>query len=130
MKPCAGFTVTVMSSYNYIGTTWAGACSELLNSVLREEWGFQGMVLTDYFGNYGYMDADKAIHGGSDMMLATAGNDAILTDQTSAISVQAMRRACKNIMYTMVNSYTYENYDPNEVEGWVMTLYIVDGILS
>ena len=41
-----------------------------------------------------------------------------------------MRRACKNIMYTMVNSYTYENYDPNEVEGWVMTLYIVDGILA
>ena len=36
----------VMSSFNYIGTTWAGACDELLNNVLRGEWGFRGMVLT------------------------------------------------------------------------------------
>jgi beta-glucosidase len=121
--------ITVMSSYNYIGTTWAGACPELLKTVLREEWGFEGMVLTDYFGNYGYMDADKAVRGGSDMMLATAGNDAIMTDTTSATSVQAMRQACKNIMYTMVNSYTYENYDPNAVSGWVKVFYGVDAVI-
>ena len=50
------------------------------------------------------MDADKAIRGGSDAMLGTAGNDAILTDQTSATSVLAMRQATKNILYTVVNS--------------------------
>lgn len=129
IKESGDNTITVMSSYNYIGTTWAGANSALLNTVLRGEWGHQGMVLTDYFGNYGYMDADKAIRGGSDMMLATSGNDAIVTDQTSATSVLAMRQACKNIMYTMVNSYTYENYDPNSISTWVMVFYIVDAIL-
>ncbi|MGM9592997.1 MAG: glycoside hydrolase family 3 N-terminal domain-containing protein [Candidatus Onthomonas sp.] len=122
--------ITVMSSYNYIGTTWAAACPELQNTVLREEWGFQGMVLSDYFGNYGYMDADKAVRGGTDMMLATAGNDAIMTDTTSATSVLAMRQACKNIMYTMVNSYTYETYDPNAISGWVMTFYTVDAVIA
>ena len=38
---------SVMSSYNYIGNQWAGACNALLNTVLRDEWGFQGVVVTD-----------------------------------------------------------------------------------
>ena len=91
----------VMSSFNYIGTVWAGACDELLNNVLRDEWGFQGFVLTDYFGNSTYMDADQAIRGGTDCMLVaydTATNH--VTDTTSATSVLAMRQACKNILYT------------------------------
>lgn len=92
--------LAVMSSYVYVGTTWDGGCSALLNDILRGEWGYKGLVLTDYFGNYGYMDADKAIRGGSDIMLGTAGNDAILTDQTSAASVLAMRQATKNILYS------------------------------
>jgi len=59
----------VMSSFNYIGHKWAGACDELLNKVLRDEWGFVGMVLTGYFGVYGYMDADQAIRNGTDFCL-------------------------------------------------------------
>ena len=129
IKEAGDNPITVMSSYNYLGTEWVGSCSEMLNTILREEWGHQGMVLSDYFGNYGYMDADRAIRGGTDMMLATSGNDAILTDQESATSVLAMRQACKNIMYTMVNSYTYNNYNPNEIPTWVMTFYIVDAII-
>lgn len=122
-------TIAVMSSYNMIGTEWAAACPQLLNTVLRDEWGYRGMVLSDYFGNYGYMDADKAVRGGTDMMLGTAGNDAIMTD-LSATSVLAMRQASKNIMYTVVNSSTYMDFDPNQIPSWIMTFYIVDGILA
>ncbi len=93
-----------MSSYVFVGTEWAGGCPELLNEILRDEWGLRGMVLTDYFGNYGYMDADRAVCGGSDIMLATIGSEAIMTDTKSATSVQAMRTACKNVLYTIVNS--------------------------
>lgn len=126
----AGYPLAIMSSYIYVGTTWDGGCDALLNGILREEWGFEGMVLTDYFGNYGYMDADKAIRGGTDIMLGTAGNDAILTDQTSATSVLAMRQACKNILYTTVNcnAYSEENYAAaTATPGWVITTYVVDG---
>ena len=77
-----------MSSYVFVGTEWAGGCPELLNEILRDEWGLRGMVLTDYFGNYGYMDADRAVCGGSDIMLATIGSEAIMTDTKSATSVQ------------------------------------------
>lgn len=121
-------TIAVMSSYNYIGTEWAASCPELMNTVLRDEWGYQGMVLSDYFGNYGYMDADKAVRGGTDMMLGTAGNDAIMSD-LSPTSVIAMRQSSKNIMYTVVNSNTYADFNPNAIPSWVMTFYIVDGIL-
>lgn len=133
VKASNGNTLAVMSSYNYVGTTWAGACSALLNDILRGEWGFQGMVLTDYFGNYGYMDADKAIRGGSDAMLGTAGNDAILTDQTSATSVLAMRNACHNILYTVANSRAYspEVYmEATAMPAWQVTVFVVDGVLA
>lgn len=133
VKASNGNTLAVMSSYNYVGTTWAGACSALLNDILRGEWGFQGMVLTDYFGNYGYMDADKAIRSGSDAMLGTAGNDAILTDQTSATSVLAMRNACHNILYTVANSRAYspEVYmEATAMPAWQVTVFVVDGVLA
>ena len=48
-----GGAQAVMSSFNYIGYTYAGASSNLLNTVLRDEWGFKGFVLTDYSGGYG-----------------------------------------------------------------------------
>lgn len=121
--------MAVMSSYNYIGTEWAGSSSVLLQDVLREEWGFRGMVLSDYFGNYGYMDADRAVRGGTDMMLGTAGNEAIMTD-LSATSVIAMRQAVKNIFYTTVNSSAYENYVPGTIPAWLQMVYGIDAAIA
>lgn len=121
--------IAVMSSYNFLGTEWAGSCTQLLNDVLRGEWGYKGMVISDYFGNYGYMDADRAVRGGTDMMLGTAGNDAIMTD-LSATSVIAMRKAVKNILYTTVNSSAYENYVPGETPRWLKMIYAADAILA
>lgn len=132
IKANEGQALAIMSSYVYVGTTWDGGCSTLLNDIVRGEWGYNGMILTDYFGNYGYMDADKAIRGGSDIMLGTAGNDAILTDQTSATSVLAMRQATKNILYTVVNSstYTQENYEAAlATPAWITTTYLVDAAI-
>lgn len=126
VKANDGSSLALMSVFNYIGTEWGGSSSELLNNILRDEWGFQGMVLTDYFGNYGYMDADRAIRGGSDLMLGTAGNDAILTDQSSPTSILAMRQSTKNILYTLVNGGMYEDYEPNAIPNWKRTLFIVN----
>lgn len=115
-----GGATAVMSSFNYIGNEWAGGCSELLNDVLRGEWGFRGMVLTDYFGGYGYMDADKAIRNGNDIMLSPNGHeDARLGDTSSATAVSAMRTAAHNVMYTVVNSNAYDDYAGGiQLRGW------------
>lgn len=132
VKANDGSALAVMSSYVYVGSEWDGGCAPLLNGILRGEWGFKGMVLSDYFGNYGYMDADRAVRGGTDAMLATAGNDAIMTDQESATSVLAMRQAAKNILYTIVNSNAYsdEAYaEGNAMPGWQKTLCAVDVVV-
>lgn len=121
--------LAIMSSYNYIGTTWSSACPQLQKTVLRDEWGFRGMVLSDYFGNYGYMDADRAIRGGTDIMLGTSGNEAILTDQTSATSIKAMRQSAKDVFYTTVNSAAYEDYTVGQLPGWLNTARMIMGAL-
>lgn len=121
--------LAIMSAFNYIGNDWVGSNDNLLNGILRSEWGFEGLVLSDYFGNYGYMDADRAIRGGTDVMLGTAGNEAILTDQSSATSVINMRKAVKNALFTVVNSRAYETNPNAEMPFWQRILYISTSVL-
>lgn len=121
----------VMSSWNYIGNQWAGACNALLNGVLRGEWGFRGMVITDGFHFTDYMDSDIAIRNGCDLMLKNydvATNH--LTDTTSATSVKAMRQACKNIMYTVVNSRVYDPANTVSTPIWRTAMIVVDVLLA
>ena len=125
VKTNEGEALAVMSCFNFIGSEWGGGYAPLMNTVLRDEWGFRGMVLSDYFGDYGYMDADRAIRGGTDSMLGTTGGRAIVDDE-SATSVLAMRQAAKNIMYTVVNSVAYEDYTGNQLQKWIVVTYGID----
>lgn len=119
-----------MSSFNYIGNRWAGGSASLCKTVLRDEWGFQGLVETDYFGVYGYMSADQAIRNGTDLMLVayqTQTNN--IQFQETAGAQQAMRQAAKNILYVTVNSraYTEENYaKATGMPSWQVTLIVAD----
>ena len=121
----------VMSSFNYIGNTYAGNCDALLNKVLRGEWGFVGMVLTDYYGVYGYQDADRLIRNGGDFCLVNYDTETNhLTDTTSATALVSARQACKNILYTVANSRAYypENLNPG-MPGWEKVMIGVDVVL-
>ena len=119
-----------MVAFNNIGTVPAEACSELLNTVLRGEWGFRGLAETDYFGGYGYQDSDRMIRNGCDLMLATYETpQSTVTDQTSATSVISMRQASKNILYTVVNSRAYDKNINTGLPTWVKILYAVDALL-
>ena len=122
----------VKTSFNYIGTQWAGGTSALCNTVLRDEWGFRGFVLTDYFGVYGYMDSDMGIRGGTDCMLVAYDTETNhVTDTTSATGVLAMRQACKNIMYTVVNSRAYDPENLTEgLMNWQIMAIVIDVIFA
>ena len=126
-----GGAQAVMSSFNYIGNEYAGACNELLINVLRNEWGFRGMVLTDYFGGYGYQDADIQIRNGGDFCLNPMESvTSVLDDQSSATSIIAARQACKNILFTTCNSraYSAEALHPG-LPVWQVVMYVIDAVV-
>ena len=121
-----GGTTAVMSSYSRLGNTWAGASKALLTDVLRNEWGFHGMVVTDSaMGNTSWMDVNLAIRAGGDMMLCLMG---VKLDSSSNTAQQAMRRACHNILYTQANSIAIAAAVDN-TPYWLILLAIVDSIL-
>ncbi len=127
-----GGAKAVMTAFNFYGTEPAQASSAVLNSILRDEWGFQGFALTDYYGVYGYQDADRMIRNGNDCMLVAYDTETNhMTDTTSATSVKAMRQACKNIMYTVVNSRAYDEANLNTgLLGWQKAAIAVDVVLA
>ena len=125
-----GGAQAVMSSFNYIGYTYAGASSNLLQTVLRDEWGFKGFVLTDYFGGYGYQNADQEVRAGNDSMLATTKITNHITDK-SATSVKAMRQAAHNILYTAANGWQYANGEPKVATPiWKTAMYVAWGVTA
>lgn len=100
--------LAIMSSFTLIGPKWTGANSELLNGVLRGEWGFQGMVLTDWFGSYGYQVTMDSVLNGNDIMLGFGRNVRTnIENLDSPTMVKALRQAAKNIMFTVVRSGNY-----------------------
>ena len=130
VKNYTGTPLAVMSSFNWIGTEPSCANPYLLKNVLRDEWGFVGMVETDYDGSYGYMITDHSIRNGNDLMLGFNGAASnVLADQ-SATAIQAMRQACKNILYTVGNSgyYTMNESDEGGLTNMQKIFYTVDGI--
>ena len=107
VKKYQGQALAAMSAFNWIGTEPGCANNELLNTVLRDEWGFRGMVETDYNGSYGYQITDHCIRNGNDLMLGFNGAASNVLSDQSATAVKAMRQACKNILYTVGNSGYY-----------------------
>ena len=125
-----GGAQAVMSAFNYIGNTYAGGNNALLNTVLRDEWGFKGFVLTDYFGGYGYQNGDQEIRNGNDSMLATTKITNHITDK-SATSVKAMRTAAHNILYTAANSWQYADGEPKvDTPIWKTAMYVAWGVTA
>ena len=121
----------VMSSFNYIGGRWAGGHKQLLTDVLRNEWGFQGFVETDYFAGAYDMNADQMLEAGGACCLSTfdIGTN-FASDTTGATSLQYMRRACHDIMYTAVNSRAYATDVEVGMTGWMKTLIAVDVVVA
>lgn len=129
----AGYPMAVMTSFNFIGDVYCGANPDLLNDVLRDEWGFQGMVLTDWDGSYGYQLTDDVVRGGGDLMLGFLQHESNqLTDRDSATLAKAMRQAAKNIFFTTVNSGAYtRSASGTGLSPMVKTFIAIDaGILA
>jgi beta-glucosidase len=113
MKVDGGNAHAAMSGFNRFGTTWTGDSNELMNNVLRGEWGFDGFVITDADSCNGgvlctaYMYAPRAVTSGTD--LYDGNNNHKRDTQLNAYSkdayvVSCMRQAAQRILYVVANS--------------------------
>lgn len=120
----------VMSSFNRIGGTWAGGSYALMTEILREEWGFRGLVISD-FNLYDYMDSDQGVRAGTDLQLTWTDWKPNFADPSNVTTRQAIRTAYKNMCYTVANSNRMQGVAPGSVivyglAWWQIAIIVFD----
>ena len=124
-------TKGIMSSFNRVGNTWAGGDYRLMTKILRNEWGFRGLVISDYKTDNSFMDSKQMLYAGNDLILASMTNlmweDA---DKTSIQDVYVLRQATKNILYTVANSNSIQiDIVGYKMEWWKTVTIVVDCVV-
>lgn len=117
----------IMSSYNRIGAKWVGETKELMQTVLRDEWGFRGTVISDYYKPQ-YMNVENGLAAGNDLVLFIMPTKLSKTTTDTNWGQQNMRKASHNILYTVVNSHAYEVAQV-QTPKWVYLLVTIDVVV-
>ena len=102
-----GNALGMMASMNRIGARWTGGHYGLMTSTLRDEWGFEGMVVTDQasFSVFAYEDLREGLEAGTDLWLNTDATLWVLPeDQMTPTVITSLQRAAKNVVYAITNS--------------------------
>ncbi len=113
----------IMSAYGRIGAVWAGGSKALLTSLLRDEWGFEGAVLTDYSDHPVFMNGDQMLRAGGDLWMAGMAGGTLTKETSSNSYLKALRRAAKNATYLYLNA---EVHHKNSAENGGDSRYIVE----
>ena len=126
----------LMTSFNRIGTTWAGGDYRLCTTILRKEWGFVGSVICDFHTDT-YMDSKQMLYAGgdinlcadADLQLGKGGKSGV--SATNAKDVTLLRNSAHNNLYVLVNSCAMKakvlGYHP---AIWRVCLYVADGVVG
>lgn len=122
----------LMSSFNRIGSTWAGGSHALLEDVLRNEWGFEGVVISD-FNLYEHMYANQGIAAGTDYYI-TFDSMKTIEDSTSATAVTNLRKSAHRMLYTIANSNAMNGIVPGstitfKMATWKIVRIVVDAAI-
>lgn len=123
----------IMSSFNRIGSIWAGGSYPLMQTVLRDEWGFRGIVISD-FNLYPYMYIDQGMMAGTDINCTFESLKSI-EDTASATAVSYLRKIAHRLLYTVVNSNSMNGIVPGStisytMAPWKIGLIITDIIIT
>ena len=112
----------MMSSFNRIGTRWTGGDYRLLTTILRNEWGFEGVVISDYITVGSLMPAKQAIYAGNDLILTSTSPERWNnSSESNPEDMYVLRKAAHNILYAVANS----NSVNAEVLGYKMELWLI-----
>ncbi len=128
----------IMSAYNRIGTKWCGSSSALLNDLLRDEWGFEGFVVSDYSSNFtgsGYMSPVLAVYNGNDTILTGMWALQVIQHKLAIKNAykndpigfgNALREACKNLCIMKMQTKAFKNPEITYDSSLVGTLDTFD----
>lgn len=108
-----GNSHAVMSGFNRVGSIWAGADSNLQKTLLRDEWGFDGYVITDMASSNGayYMTYQDGFMNGTNLFLGSGGSDKLDSFKSSAAFANNVRESAHRILYVICNySYAMNGY--------------------
>lgn len=123
----------MMSAFNRIGAVWTGGSIPLMQTVLRDEWGFTGMVISD-FNLYDHMDINHGLRAGTDINISMKAAKS-MKDTSSASAVQDLRRAGHRMLFTVAHSNAMNGIVPGTtvtytMAPWAKVLIAVDIILT
>jgi len=112
----------VMSAFTRIGAVWTGGDYRLMQTILRDEWGFEGFVISD-FNLYPYMSPNQSIYAGTDLTLSLVGRT--FEDTSSDAAVYDMRRATHRILFAVANSNAMNGIAPGSIGHFTPPTWMV-----
>ena len=123
--------IGIMSSFNCVGSWWAGGSKALLTTLLREEWGFHGVVVTDYAGSE-YMATNIGLMAGNDIwltpsQLSNSNKPSRLRTQLPHDGPIYIRRAAKNVLFACAHSNNVWNEEDYAAVGIPEVVKASDG---
>jgi len=104
----------IMTSYNKINGVYASNCHDICTKALRNEWGFDGVVMTDWFStNKGQSNNALAMQAGNDLIMPGGGHfkkEILKGVKSGQIPEEDVRRCCANVVKAILNSATQRDY--------------------
>lgn len=97
----------LMASVDKVGSGQATSNSALLTAVLRDEWGFRGTVITDYYQGQNINDVDECVRAGCNLMLCPWGDERLFDNLDSPASQNAIFNAAKEVLYTYADTLSF-----------------------
>lgn len=121
-----GGCVGIMTSYNRIGNVWTGGCESLITGILRNEWGYNGTMITDYADHPAYMSGDQAVRAGSCISMNAKFNYGTCSEsdiRNNPRLAHRFRDIVHQVAYAHINAlYTNSTYnEADDVEKFEST---------
>lgn len=99
-----GKASATMNSYTRIGTRWNGACSEIMTNILRNEWGYDGLVISDWDTDGSAMSKVDGVMAGTDSFDGNKTVDELTAYKDNAAVAQSMRTSVRRIIYNVIHT--------------------------
>ena len=131
----------LMSSFNRIGATWTGSNYSLMTELLRGEWNYKGVVISDYTDGEEPLSTQAGVLAGNDIWLNEKETNARALDENDMVYMTKAKEACKHYLYSICSTLDYQkNHSTdtnmvykliknNDFPIWFILFLVLNGIV-